>query len=303
MKKNHMSETLEISIFRPQGPLKGSIAVVHGMAEHRRRYDGLAESLKDAGYGVITYDLPGHGEACLEADLGWFGPDHGWDRLVNSAVQISEQARKEFPDVPLVLFGHSMGTMIARCMLQDHDSMLDGVILSGAPTYQSATGAGIAIAKTLEVFKGKRGHSKLMDQMATGNFNKTIKNPRTTCDWLSFNTDNVDKYLADPRCGFGFTLQGYVDELTGMKRMHETERYHCTKPDLPIWIFAGGEDPTTGGTAGLADSMKTLTSAGYRNVTCSEIPGMRHETLHEKDAASVRAMILDWLREHCEKPQ
>lgn len=298
-----MSQTLAMSIYRPKGTLKGCVTVVHGMAEHRTRYEGLAKYLADHGYGVITYDLPGHGDSCSKEDLGWFGESGGWDTLVNSAVEMVSATKKEFPNVPHYLIGHSMGTIISRCFLQDHDGMVDGVILSGAPNYQSAAGAGIAVGKVLSVFKGKRGHSKMMDNMVTGGFNKQIENPRTDVDWLSFNEDNVNDYIADPLDGFGFTIQGYIDELTGIQRMHDTARFHCTNKSLPIWIFAGDSDPCAGGAEGLQDSVNTLKSAGYEDVTFKQWPHMRHETMHEKNCMDVYEGILTWLDSHTDQPQ
>ena len=293
-----MSQTLAMSIFRPKQAMKGCVTVVHGMAEHRTRYDELGRYLSNHGYGVITYDLPGHGESCSKEDLGWFGDKDGWDTLVNSTVEMVSATRKEFPGVPHYLLGHSMGTIISRCFLQDHDNMVDGVILSGAPNYQSAAGAGVTLGKVLSVFKGKHGHSKMMDSMVTGAFNKTIQNPRTEVDWLSFNEDNVNAYIADPLDGFGFTIQGYIDELTGIQRMHDVSRYHCTNPDLPIWIFAGDSDPCTGGVKGLQDSIDTLKNSGYHNVSCKQWTNMRHETMNEKGYMEVFTGIKEWLDEY-----
>ncbi|NCB33518.1 MAG: alpha/beta hydrolase [Erysipelotrichia bacterium] len=293
-----MSQTLAMSIFRPKQSVKGCVTVVHGMAEHRTRYDELGRFLSDHGYGVITYDLPGHGDSCAREDLGWFGETGGWDTLVNSAVEMICETRKEFPGVPNYLLGHSMGTIISRCFLQDHDGLVDGVILSGAPNYQSAAGAGIVLGNILAVFKGRKGHSKMMDSMVTGAFNKTIQNPRTDVDWLSFNEENVDSYIADPLDGFGFTVQGYIDELTGVQRMHDLSRFRCTRPDLPIWIFAGDSDPCTGGTEGIRDSVNTLKNAGYHDVSSRQWPHMRHETMNEKNYMEVFKAILEWLDEH-----
>lgn len=285
-----------VSVFRPEGSPKASVVIVHGMAEHHRRYDDLAKVLAQHGYAVYTYDLPGHGDAVdNDKDLGWFGKENGWNTLCSSAVDMVARAKKENPEAPLVLMGHSMGTIICRCVLQDHDKDIDALILSGAPNYQSAAGIGINLAKVIRTFKGAHGYSRMLDGMVTGNFNKSVSNPRTPDDWLSFSTENVDAYLADKYCGFPFTIQGYIDEMTGVVQMHDVSRFHCTKPDLPIYFFAGESDPCIGGQEGFQDSQDTLKKAGYRNISAKLWPNMRHETMHEKDRAAVYEDTASWI--------
>ncbi len=285
---------LAYNVFRPDGEVKGAVAVVHGMAEHRKRYVRFAEYLAENGYGVITYDLPGHGESISETP-GYFGDFDGWQMLIDSAVRAVNRAKKEFPDVPVTLFGHSMGTMIARCYIQEHDTEINGLILSGAPNWQSAVTAGIALGKQIRGVRGQKGSSKLMDQLVTGNFNRSVDDPKTAVDWLSYNEENVKNYLEDPLCGFGFTVQGYLDELEGMRQMHRVELYQCRNRLLPILFMAGEDDPCIGGEAGFADSVNTLKEAGYHNVVFKLYPNMRHETLQEKDYMKVQKDIRNWI--------
>jgi len=290
-----MSGKLSYRIFRTQEAPKAVVFCVHGMQEHQKRYEGFAKYLNSRGIACITYDLPGHGPDCPQEDLGYFGDKDGWFNLVDSAVEIAKLAHKEFPNAPVIYFGHSMGTMIGRTFLQDYDTLIDGMILSGAPNYVGASKAGIGMAKIVAAFKGKKGHSHLLDNMATGGFNKGIENPRTPLDWLSYNEPNVDTYIADPLCGFSFTNQGYLDLFKGMGYMHDPKRFHCTKPNLPIWFFSGEDDPCRGGDTGFADSIQSVKQAGYKNVTSTLYPGMRHETMHEKGADDVMKNVADWV--------
>ncbi len=280
-------------IYRPEKNPAGVVAIVHGMAEHSGRYQDFAEYLSDQGYGVITYDLPGHGEDSEEK--GYFGRKKGWDLLVNSAVSAVRKAKKEFPEVPVFLFGHSMGSMICRCFLQLHDKEIDGLILSGAPNWQKAGKAGIGVGKAIRVLRGPKGHSRLMDQLVTGNFNRSIKNAQTPVDWISYNSENVRNYLRDELSGFGFTVNGYIDELQGMEQMHDTSLYRCRRPDLPIAFFAGEDDPCTGGEKGWLDSINTLKTAGYTDIFDRRYPHMRHEILNETGRRNVYSDIADWI--------
>ena len=284
---------LAYNVFRPEGEVKGAVAVVHGMAEHRKRYAVFAQYLADHGYGVITYDLPGHGESATE-EKGYFG-DEGWKGMIHSAVRAVNRAKKEFPDVPVALFGHSMGSMIARCYIQEHDDEINGLILTGAPNWQRATSAGIALGKQIRGVRGKKGFSKLMDRLVTGNFNTSVTDPKTEVDWLSYDEENVKKYIDDPDSGFGFTVQGYLDELEGMNQMHDVSLYQCKNKKMPVGFFAGKEDPCIGGEKGFADSVNTIKQAGYKRVSTRLYPHMRHEILNETDNQRVFKDIVRWL--------
>lgn len=293
-----VNRKLSYCIFRTEEAPQAVVFTVHGMQEHKERYEGFARYLNKNGIACVTYDLPGHGKDCSSDELGWFGEKDGWFNLVDSAVEIAKLCHEEFPGVPVICFGHSMGTMVARTFLQDHEDLIDGMILSGAPNYLPASKIGVKVAAVVTKVKGKHGHSHLLDNMATGSFNKSVDHPRTSLDWLSFNTQNVDTYIADPLCGFPFTCQGYKDLFEGMGYMSDISRFHCKNGDLPIWMFAGEEDPCCGGKEGLEDSAQTLRKAGYHNVVTSMYPGMRHETLHEDKAESVMKDVADWVLAH-----
>ena len=297
-----MSHTLAVSMYRPKGEPLAVVEIIHGMAEHRKRYDEFARWLQEKGFAVVTYDLPGHGETAEGSPLGYFGMKDGWGNLVKSARTVAEECMRQYPDKPFFILGHSMGTMIARCYLQKYDGDLAGMILSGAPNYNSAAAAGITLATTIRGFKGPKGHSRLMDKMVTGNFNKSVQNPKTPVDWLSYSEENVQKYIADPLSGFPFTIQGYLDELQGMQQMADVSRYECRNHELPIYFFAGEEDPCIGGLSGLESSIETLRKAGYVNITSRLYPHMRHETLNEEDRLRVYEETAAWLTEQLNKP-
>lgn len=294
-----MNEKLSYRIFRTQQEPKACVFVVHGMQEHQKRYVELAEYLVKKDIACITYDLPGHGPNCPKDELGYFGAKDGWLNLVNSAVDIAKMAHQEFPQVPVIYFGHSMGTMIGRTFLQDYDTLIDGMILSGAPNYLPASKMGVAVASVVSACKGKKGHSPMLDNLATGGFSKAISNARTPLDWLNTDESEVDAYIADPLCGFPFTNQGYLDLFKGMGYMHDISRFHCTKPNLPIWFFAGEEDPCRGGDVGFKDSVECVRKAGYKNITSNLYPKMRHETLHEKGGNQVMNDITNWIFQNC----
>ena len=291
-----MSQTLAVSVYRPRQEPKASVVIVHGMAEHRKRYDDFARYLQRQGYAVFTYDLPGHGETVGEDGLkGYFGPKNGWNNLVKSAKEIVDESKRQYPNAGVVLFGHSMGSMIARCFIQQYDDEIIGCILSGAPCYNSSTELGLKVANAIKSVKGPKNFSRTLDMLIVGSLNKPIENPKTPLDWLSYNDENIKRYVEDPMCGFPFTIQGYIDELEGMKQMHDVDRFEMKNADLPIFLFAGESDPCIGGKEGFNDTVGTLRKAGYVNISSRLYPHMRHETLNEIDRIRVFDEVVDWL--------
>ena len=286
---------LATTIYRPENPI-AAMFVVHGMQEHRRRYEAFAEYMKNRNIAVVTYDLPGHGETAAGEDLGFFADSDGWKVLVDSAVQTALKTKKEFPRIPLIYFGHSMGTFIGRCFLQNNDQLIDALILSGAPPYFPAAPGGKILARGIIRFRGKRGHSAVLDRLTSGDFIKSVENPLTELDWLSHNRKNIDQYINDPDCGIPFTNQAYYDLYDGIVRMNDISLYRCTKPDLPILMFAGEDDPCIGGKEGFSTSADTLRKAGYTHVQTKLYPGMRHETLNEINSEVVMEDIAAWIK-------
>lgn len=290
-----MKKKLSYQIYRPEHP-KAVVVCVHGMQEHQQRYTDLAEYFVKNNYACITYDLPGHGKtAKTEENKGYFGDEDGWKQLVESAHDIVIIARNEFKNLPLIYFGHSMGTIIGRVFLQTYDYLIDGCILSGIPKYRPLCKMGLIFAKCYTTIFGKKNTSKLLEYLAIGSFNRKIEHPNTTVDWLSYNTRNIASFLDDEWCGFPFTNQGYVDLFTLMKKMGDDSLYQCKNKNLPIYIFAGEDDPCIGGRKGFTKSISLLHKVGYQQIQTHLFPHMRHETLHEQDADAVMETIVQWL--------
>ena len=292
-----MLENLSYKVFEVESP-KASVVVVHGMQEHYKRYVEFASYLKDKGYAVFLYDLPGHGDSGSKEDRGYFGEEDGFNNLVLSSLEIVNLAKKTYPNVPVVYFGHSMGTMIGRCFLQNYDALVSAMILSGPPAYVSAAPFGRTIASTVASIKGKKAITPFLTTLAVGGFSKAVKNARTPLDWLSVNEDNVDAYIKDEDCGFHFTNQGYRDLFDGMVRMNNASLYRMHNKDLPIYIFAGEEDPCIGGHKGFESSIALLEKVGYTHIDRKLYEGLRHETLNEKCKEEVFEDVVKWIEEN-----
>ncbi|MBR2812032.1 MAG: alpha/beta fold hydrolase [Solobacterium sp.] len=267
-----MSE--RVSIFRAV-PQKAVLVVVHGMQEHRGRYAAFAQYLSERGVSVVTFDLPGHGEGLAKEEYGWFGEKDGWQTLVDALSEHVALAKKELGE-PVYVIAHSMGSMIVRSWLRDHNTEIAGCILTGAPFYNPAAGVGKVLCRALEG-KGEKGR-QMLDRIAMSSYSKAVENARTPSDWLSFNEEDVDAFIEDPACGIPFTPRGYYDLLYGLKDMHRTD-YKAENSRLPILFLYGKEDPCAGYDKGIDASIKALRKAGYTWINRHGYPHMRHEIL------------------------
>lgn len=280
-------------IFRPD-TVKACLFVVHGMEEHYARYASFAKAMNEQGYACILFDLPGHGKDCPKEDLGYFGKE-GWHNLIDAASKMNEIAHREFPNVPIIYFGHSMGTIIGRTFLQKHDHEINAMILSGAPNYNPACSVGRVIASIICKTQGEKERSKFLTQLSTGSFNKYINNPKTEVDWLSYNENNVKAYIEDELCGVPFTNRGYHSLFSGMSLMHDTKQYQVKNKDLPILFLAGHDDPCIGGEKGFSDSMKFIYDLGYHDMESKLYAHKRHEILNEDHPEEIIDDIVTWL--------
>ena len=288
------SYPLSLNVYEVENP-KGVIQVIHGMEEHQNRYKEFAETLNQFGYNVITSDMRGHGENAKT--LGYFKDKKGHLALLDDQKVIREFIINKYPNLPIIFFGHSMGTIISRNILQEYSSSYSKVILSGFPNHNPVAKIAISIAKMITLFKGPKYRSKLLHNLSIGSFNKTIKNPKTPVDWLSYNEDNNTKYMEDPLCGFGFKCSGFRDLFTLLSNMSNSKKhYKNLNASLPILMIYGKDDPCVGGVKGVQGSINYLNKVGFNNLTVIGYDNMRHEILNEKDPSSIYKDIQSFLK-------
>ena len=281
-------------IIKPETEVKATLVCVHGMQEHHARYISFARELSKQGVAVLIYDLPGHGNA-FKDELGYFADQNGDEVLIQSVDTMVTKLHTEFPDVPHFLFGHSMGSIIVRLYLERNDKF-SGVILCGAPNYRPAAGFGKKLAQLLVKVKGPKAKTKLLTALSVGAFSKSVKNAKTPVDWLSYNEENVQEFLKDELCGVPFTDAGNRDLFTMVSRLHHP--FAAKNTSLPILFISGEDDPCTGGTLGLVDSISTLQKNGYANIENITFPKMRHEILNEKENHLVIEEIIKFICHH-----
>lgn len=282
---------LSLEIFEASSP-KAVIQFIHGMEEHKERYEAFAEYLSKAGFTCVLSDLRGHGKDA--PILSHISNKLGDELLIEDQKAIRSYIKKNYKDLPVYLFGHSMGTIISRVLLQTEGKQYEKVALSGYVNPNSVAGIGAVLTKIITVFKGPKKHSKLITNMTMGPFKKAVDPRRTDLDWLSYNEENVDNYIKDPLCGVEFTLGSYYALMKLLSRMSKVKAYKKAKAETPILLISGVDDPCTGFDKGREASKTTLEKAGYTNIQVETLEAMRHEILNEKENQQVYKLILDF---------
>lgn len=279
---------------------KGVVQLIHGMAEHAGRYQYFAQALTAAGYLVYAPDLRGHGRtAGVVERTGYLADRNGWQLLVNDTYQLSRKIKGAHPGLPLFLFGHSMGSFLARHYISLHGTELQGVILSGSGGDPGLFGLmGRLLARWECKRKGKRSRSKLLDRLSFGQYNNSFRPVRTAFDWLSRDQAAVDRYIADPFCGMVATAGFFADLLSGIKLIHQPEVVNQIPKTLAVYFIAGDQDPVGKKTAGVREVVRSYQQAGMEGVSCQFYRGARHELLHETNRDEVIQAIIHWLNDH-----
>lgn len=284
---------LDVHVFEVKSP-KAVIQLIHGMEEHQERYEDFAKFLNENGFTVLTSDMRGHGSKAKTH--GFFRKKDGHTHLLYDQKTILNYIKENYKGLPIYLFAHSMGTIISRNLIQEKGQSYSKIVLSGYPNYQKAVGFGLVLTNIIQFFFGPYKKSIFLANMVIGTFARTVKNRKTDLDWISYNEDNVQSYINDPLCGFGFTISAYKDLFKLVKGMHNYKNYKSVNEQTPILLISGIDDPCTGGNRGRKDSLNTLQKVGYKNITVITYDHMRHEILNEVDHQKVYDDVINFYK-------
>lgn len=254
---------------------RGTVQIVHGMAEHALRYAHVAQALNGAGYTVYASNHRGHGPAALEdGSLGDFGP-RGFQGLVDDMADVTRHVRAGHPGLPVLMLAHSMGSMAAQLYLQEHGALLDGCALSGTTALE------------------------MLDPRISGwtveSANATVAQPATGVDWLSRDPAVPAAYVADPLCGFALTLPSLFSIFDTGNSTALPEQLARLPKSLPLYLFTGDHDPVNGMLDWFDPLVRRLRACGMRDVSTHVYGGARHEVLNETNRGEVIANLVAWL--------
>ena len=285
-------QRLFVRSWLPDSPPRGIVQIAHGLVEHSARYGRFATALNRSGFGVYANDHRGHGHTAAAEDLGFLAASDGWRLCLDDLWMLNRQIAATHSGLPIVLIGHSMGSILARGFAAEHGAALAALVLSGANGRPPATAAlGPPIARFERWRLGPRGKSKLLKAMMFGAFNQPFKPTRTEFDWLSRDPAEVDAYVADPLCGFDFSTQLVIDLLGGLAPLLAPSELARIPKRLPIYVMSGARDPVGATLQSLLDAYR---SAGLA-VTARIYPDARHELLNETNRDEVAGDLVAWL--------
>ena len=283
--------------FLPEGTPRGIVQIAHGIAEHIGRYEEFMKFLAGKGFVAAANDHIGHGQSVAsDEELGLFDEKDGWDKAVEDMDKLHDIMREEFPDIPYIFFGHSMGSYLLRTYLIRHPEKADLAILSGTGGQLSpVVAAGLGVAETTVRVYGARKISKLLLTLSFGSYNNGYDEPRTEFDWLSSVPEVPDAYIADPKCGFPPTAGLFRDLFYGI--MYDSDKDNLVKmnKDMPVLMISGWKDPVGENGKGVKRVFRMFCEAGMKHVHLKLYPNCRHELLNETNKHEVMDDIAAWI--------
>lgn len=281
----------------PKNKPKAVIQICHGLAEHIGAYDEFAQFLSSKDIFIIGNDHRGHGKNITTDDnRGIFATADGWAKSLADLKDITNIAREQYSDIPIFLFGHSMGSFFTRSYIQTSTKHLSGAVICGTGGFPGAIGnIGILISKIISKLYGPTHKSKLLDSMSFGSYNNQFKPNRTSFDWLSRDDEKVDSYINDPLKGHISSSQLFVDMLSAVKEIDTLDNLRNTNKEFPLYIISGYKDPVGNNGDYIKKLYNQYIENGFTNVSMKLYPNCRHEILNEINRKEVMSDVYQWI--------
>ncbi len=289
----------------PEGKVVCILQIVHGMAEYVERYEELAQYLGEKGILVTGDDHLGHGKSAEKrGTYGYFCEQDPATVVVRDVHRLKKITQEEYPGVPYVILGHSMGSFITRNYLFRYGTGIQGAIICGTGSHSAALmKLSLLIANIQGLFLGQKHVAKFIEKLAFGSYNRRIPDARTPFDWLCTDEKVVDAYMEDKFCGFTFTVNGFKTLFTLLDRLNQEENLNAMPKELPVHFIAGDMDPVGSYGEGVRKAYDDFARTGMERISIKLYPGDRHELLNEKDKKQVYEDIYPWIMERVREYQ
>ncbi|WP_188454080.1 alpha/beta hydrolase [Virgibacillus oceani] len=291
-----MSDDADIYVkkwFEPNRKPKAILQLAHGMVEHIERYNDFASFLIKHDIFVYGNDHRGHGKTGeRQGLLGFLAEKDGFQIVTEDLFEVTKKIKSDFPNIPVFMLGHSMGSFLGRNYIQSHSNEIDGILLSGTgyfPKIKTFTG------KQLSSLFPPRNPNTLMNFLTYFSYNKKIGNRKTTLDWLTSNEKAVQDYMNDPYCGFVPTARFFYDLMSGIINIQDSNRIETIRKDLPLLLISGDMDPVGDYTKGVWKTAKLYEKAGMEKIMIHIFTDGRHELLNETYKDEVYHSIYNWI--------
>ena len=290
-KSNFDQMPIEVMVLEPENPI-GILQMCHGMAEIKERYQETMKKLANHGYICVIHDHRGHGNID-EKDLGYFKDDTG-KGIVKDVIQITNEIKERYPNLPVFLFGHSMGSLVVRCVMKENDDAYAGLIVCGSPSSNPMASIAITLTKFFSKIKGERHRSKLLHGLSVGSY--TIKGEEYEHAWITTDKEVQKAYDEDKRCGYTFTCNGFLNLFILMRDCYDSKNWKLKNKQCPIYFIAGSEDPCIVNKDSFNQAVDFMKQIGYENVTSKVYPNVRHEILNDTCKEEVVDDILTFMK-------
>ncbi|MCI9864946.1 alpha/beta hydrolase [Rhizobium skierniewicense] len=278
------------------GPARGVLMICHGLVEHAGRYRRFAQAMAAQGFEVYAHDHRGHGRTKADdAPIGRFAWKDGVQKVMTDVMAIRTMVGERHPGFPVILFGHSMGGLIALNTAVSHPDRFDALSIWNSNLNPGIMGrVAQVILRTEKMLKGSDVPSAILPKATFRIWNSKMPEKRTSADWLSHDKAAVDAYVEDPLCQFEASVSLWQDvfemSYRGPKLISRLPK------DLPILLVSGNEDAATNNGREIVWLAQQFRSAGFTDVTDRIYPGMRHETLNEIGWEVPAADFAAWTR-------
>lgn len=275
--------------------IKAVLQIHHGMAEHCGRYKKCIKAFTDMGYAVFMNDMINHGKSNQKKEhLGYFGDNDGYKDIIADAKTLMDTAKKEYPDKPYIICGHSMGSMVMRCFINEYGNCFDGAVFIGTSGSNPLAKISIALTNLIGAVKGKTYKSDWLKKVGFGAYDKPFEH-RTDYDWGSRDKATIDDYVADEYCGFTFSAMGYRDLAHLVMECNNDNWANNIDKDMPVLLISGSMDPVGNYTKGVKEVYDRLVSTGHTKAEIKFFPDARHEILNEINKEEVYDYINDFI--------
>ncbi len=287
--------TLVGKMYIPDSEIKGLVHIVHGMTEHIGRYDHFMSRLAENGYLTFGFDNLGHGKTAInDSELGFISSIDGWKHLVNDVAFVSKTIKNMYPDNELCLFGHSMGSFIARIAAENNPELYHKLILCGTAGKNPLSKIGLLLANVIKKFKGEKYISDLIIDTAFGSYNKRFPE-ESKYAWLTKDSNIIAKYKSDKFCTFKFTVSAMHDLVKLIDVCNQKKWYKGMNKKMPILLISGSDDPVGGYSKGVKEVHKKLIKNGC-NSNIKIYDGFRHEILNDSCREEVMSDVLKFVK-------
>ncbi|AVQ36322.1 alpha/beta hydrolase [Staphylococcus kloosii] len=285
--------TLEVKLNKAKKSTIGVVHIFHGMAEHMGRYDELVAALNQQGYDVIRHNHRGHNEEELEKNIGHIDD---FDQVAEDAFEIAQTLCANYKDLPYIVIGHSMGSIIARVFAQKYPQSINGLILTGTGYYPKIVGYTLQVAlKCITLICGKRKRLNWVNNLMYKSLNKRIEHLKTKSDWLSSDDAQVQAFIKDKRTGFLVSNQLIYQTVKYIVKTSKHKFITQMNPNMPILMISGKEDPLGNYGKGIHKLGKLFKRGNVKHITVHLYKNKRHEILLEKEHDTIWHHMFEWI--------